>query len=84
MLPGAWRRWEQAVEALSTAREAEDYQAVGVRLRECLVSFAGEVANQDLVPDDPAPPKKADVVGWTNLLIDQLAHGRRLSRCART
>jgi hypothetical protein len=32
LLPGAWRRWEQAVDALNTASEAEDFQAVGVRL----------------------------------------------------
>jgi hypothetical protein len=75
LLPGAWRRWEQAVEALTTAREAEDFQAVGVRLRECLVSFAGEIANEDLVPQGEPAPKAADVVGWTSLLADELAEG---------
>jgi hypothetical protein len=44
LLPGAWRRWEQAVEALTTAQEAEDFQAVGVTLRECPVSFAAEIS----------------------------------------
>lgn len=35
-----------------TARsEAEDFQAVGVRLRETMVTFAGEVAHADLVPE---------------------------------
>jgi hypothetical protein len=53
LLPGAWRRWEQAVEAMTTATEAEDFQAIGVRLRECLVSFAGEIANEDLVAAGP-------------------------------
>lgn len=75
LLPGAWRRWEQAVEVLGTAREAEDFQAVGVRLRECLVSFAGEIANVHQVAEGEAPPKGADVVGWTNLLADNLASG---------
>jgi hypothetical protein len=27
LLPGAWRRWEQAVDALGSAQEAEDFQA---------------------------------------------------------
>lgn len=67
--------WEQAVETLATGREAEDFQAVGVRLRECLVSYAGEVADDGLVPDGTEPPKGADVVGWTNLLAQRLAAG---------
>lgn len=75
LLPGAWRRWEQAVEALTTAREAEDFQAVGVRLRECLVSFTSEIANDALVPQGAAAPKSADVVAWTSLLADELALG---------
>jgi hypothetical protein len=75
LLPNAWRLWEQAVEAMTSSREAEDFQAVGVRLRECLVSFAAESADADLVPKGTEPPKKADVVGWSNLLIDRLASG---------
>jgi len=80
LLPGAWRRWEQAVEALTTAREAEDFQAVGVRLRECLVSFAAEVSADDLVPAGTDAPKRADVVGWTNLLANELAAGAGAER----
>lgn len=69
LIPGSWRRWQQAVDALGTAREAEDFQAVGVRLRECLVSFAGEISSDDLVGDGDPAPRGADVVGWTELLI---------------
>lgn len=75
LLPIAWRLWEQAVETLTTGREAEDFQAVGVRLRECLVSYAREVADNDLVPGGTEPPKGADVVGWTSLLAQRLAVG---------
>jgi hypothetical protein len=75
LLPTAWRVWEEAVEAMTTSREAEDFQAVGVRLRECLVSFAGAIADADLVPDGVESPKGADVVGWTKLLADRLARG---------
>lgn len=80
LLPGPWRRWEQAVEALGTAGEAEDFQAVGVRLRECLISYAGKIANEDLVPDGEDLPKGADVVRWTNLLADRLAPGSSSER----
>src|SRR6266487_1244148 len=36
LLPGTWRRWEQAFEPYESGDEAENFQAVGVRLRECL------------------------------------------------
>lgn len=75
LLPGSWRRWQQAVDALPGTNEAEDFQAIGVRLRECLVSFAAEVSGDELVPEGEEAPKAADVVGWANLLIDALAPG---------
>ena len=75
LLPRAWRLWEQAVESLDGAREAEDFQAVGVRLREAMVTYAGEVADDSLIPECGDAPKAADVVGWTNLLISDQAEG---------
>lgn len=75
LLPQAWRLWEQALESLDDGREAEDFQAVGVRLREAMVTYAGEVADEALLREGDAAPKAADVVGWTNLLIAHLAHG---------
>ncbi len=75
ILPNSWRVWELAVEAMTNSREAEDFQAVGVRLRECMVTFASEIADADLVPKGVEAPKKADVVGWSVLLIDHLASG---------
>lgn len=75
LLPRAWRLWDQAVESLDGAREAEDFQAVGVRLREAMVTYAGEVADDSLVPEGGDAPKAADVVGWTNLLIAAQAEG---------
>ncbi len=75
LLPRAWRLWEQAVESLDGAREAEDFQAVGVRLRETMVTYASEVADDALVPAGGAVPKAGDVVGWTNLVIADQAKG---------
>lgn len=31
-----WRKWEDAVETMRVAQEAEDFQSVGMRLREFL------------------------------------------------
>ena len=46
-----------------------------MRLREAMVTYAGEVADDALVPEGDVAPKAADVVGWTNLLIAHLAEG---------
>lgn len=75
LLPAAWRRWDQAVEALQGAREAEDYQAVGMRLRECLVAFAGEIADDVLVPEGTDRPQAANVKAWINLFAGYVAGG---------
>ncbi|MFJ3247885.1 hypothetical protein [Streptomyces sp. NPDC086782] len=75
LLPGSWRRWEQAFTAYDGGDEAEDFQAVGVRLRECLVSFIGETSSDDLVPDGKERPKNADFRSWSELLANRLAEG---------
>jgi hypothetical protein len=75
LLPGSWRRWEQAFEAYDTGDEAETFQAVGVRLRECLVSFLGETTGDELVPEGAQRPEQADFRAWTELLANTLAAG---------
>ena len=75
LLPGPWRRWEQAFEAYDSGDEAETFQAVGVRLRECLLSFVGETTSAEMVPEGQESPKQADFKGWTELLANTLAPG---------
>lgn len=75
LLPGSWRRWQQAFEAYDSGDEAETFQSVGVRLRECLVSFVGETRDDDLVPDGQTPPKAGDFKAWAELLANGLAAG---------
>lgn len=75
LLPGSWRRWEQAFETFDQADEAETYQAVGVRLRECLLSFLQETCHEALVPDGGTASKAGDFRAWSHLLADALASG---------
>jgi len=70
-----FRRQEQAKDRIDVAVEAEDYQAVGVHLRECLVSLVGAVRRRVVVPPDRDRPQDANFVAWTELLIDQLCQG---------
>lgn len=80
LLPGSWRRWQQAFGAYESGDEAETFQSVGVRLRECLVSFVGETRNDDLVPPGQTPPKASDFKGWAELLANGLAAGESAAR----
>jgi hypothetical protein len=75
LLPGTWRRWEQAFDTFDSGDEAETFQAVGMRLRECLISFIGETADDELVPVGEQSPKGADFKAWSELLADALASG---------
>ncbi len=74
-LEPSWRRWKQAAGALDRAREAEDFQAVGVRLRESLVSFAQDTGRADMVPKGQDPPKASDFVHWSELIADWASPG---------
>ena len=80
LLPGSWRRWEQAFETFDGGDEAETFQSVGVCLRECLVSFVGEVRSDDLVSEGQTPPKAADFKGWVELIANDLAAGDSSAR----
>jgi hypothetical protein len=71
----AWRKYEQAADALDNADEAEDFQAVGMRLREALIVFAQEVGTPEMVPDGEPEPQKANFKAWAALIARHVAPG---------
>lgn len=75
LVASAWRRWEQAAEVLDEAEEAEDFQAVGMRCRECLIALAKEVATPDMVPVGETAPKRGSFTQWAELIATHFAHG---------
>jgi hypothetical protein len=77
-LMAAWRRWTQAAEALDEADEAEDFQAVGMRCRECLLTFVREVATDEMVPNEEEGPKSGDFVHWSELIANAVVAGSSL------
>ena len=80
LLPGSWRRWQQAFETYDSGDEAETFQAVGVHLRECLLSFLDETINDDLIPSGEDRPKSHDFRSWTDLLSNALAAGESVTK----
>jgi hypothetical protein len=74
-MPNAWRRWEEAGELLNEAEEAEDFQAFGMRCRECLIVMVRTLSTPTMVPADTVAPKHADVVHWCELIANHVAKG---------
>lgn len=69
------RRIEQADEMQIRAIESEDHQAIGMQLREALVSLANTIRMTVPVTVDNDVPKGSDFVGWMNLFLDKLCAG---------
>jgi len=70
-----FRRQEQAKRQYERAVEATDYQAVGMQLRECLISLVAAVRRRVEVKSNVQRPQDANVTEWTDLLLDQLCGG---------
>jgi hypothetical protein len=70
-----WRRLQQAEEALEAGDEAEDFQAVGMRCRECLIELTRSLSDPAMVPAGSDAPKAADFVSWSDLIAGYVAPG---------
>jgi len=69
------RRADQAEAKLDSAVEIEDFQAVGMLLRESLISLAQALRRRVPIQDHVEKPKDADFVGWTEILMNELCPG---------
>jgi hypothetical protein len=69
------RRADQAEARHDAAVEVEDYQAVGMLLRESLISLVRALRRRVPIDDHLDKPKDADFVGWSELLMNQLCPG---------
>jgi len=73
---GAWRRYEAAVAAMDSAREAEDYQGVAIKCREALLAFGREHQEAEWLTIPEVKPKGNDFKGWATLYAQELSTGR--------
>jgi hypothetical protein len=70
-----WRRWDEAARALDSGEEAEDFQAVGMRCRECLIHLARSIFKSEMLLGEQAMPKRSDFVGMSAAIPDAIARG---------
>lgn len=71
------RRYEQAGERHERAVEAEDYQAVGMQLRECLISLTSTTRRLVEVQPIIEKPQDANFIEWSRILADHLCPGEK-------
>jgi hypothetical protein len=69
------RRGEQAQSKHDSALEAEDYQSVGVLLRESLLSLIGALRRRIELPAEIERPQDSNFNGWTDVLMNYLCPG---------
>ncbi|MDO8487266.1 MAG: hypothetical protein Q7S45_03160 [Candidatus Curtissbacteria bacterium] len=74
--PKTWRQWEQAHDALELAEEAEDFQGVGARCREVLITLVDELETSKLTKRQNPDIKRADVKAQLAATYDLLASGK--------
>jgi len=70
-----FRRMDQADARHDAAVEAEDFQAVGMLLREALVSLMGAVRRLSEIPQEAERPQDANFIAWIELLMNHLCGG---------
>lgn len=70
-----FRRQEQAKDRNDRAVEAEDYQTVGMHLRECLLSLIAALRRRVELPANVERPQDANFIAWSTVLMDQLCGG---------
>lgn len=70
-----FRRVDQAEQKLGNAVESEDYQSVGMHLREALVSLVIALRRRTEIPDGTELPQEANFIGWSELLMNHLCGG---------
>jgi hypothetical protein len=70
-----FRRQEQAKHRHDIAVEAEDYQAVGMQLRECLLSLTAALRRRVEIASGGERPQDANFIAWSALLMDELCGG---------
>lgn len=69
------RRMDQAQNKHDSAVEAEEYQSVGMLLRESLISLIAALRRRTEVPPNFERPQDANFIAWTEALMNQLCGG---------
>lgn len=79
-LTSVWRRWETAATSFDEAEEAEDFQAVGMKCRECLIHLGRSLGTPGVVLPGQDAPQRDNFLGWAELIANSVASGESNGR----
>jgi predicted RNA-binding Zn-ribbon protein involved in translation (DUF1610 family) len=79
-LTPVWRRWEEAAESYDAAEEAEDFQAVGMKCRVCLIHLGRSLGKPEMVPSGQELPQRDNFVRWSEHIANTVAPGETAER----
>jgi hypothetical protein len=74
------RKLVQAGEAFDAADEAEEFQAVGMHCRECLLALVRELSEGGDFDEGGELPKKSDFKAWADRIVGTVAAGGSAER----
>lgn len=74
------RKLVQAAKALDAADEAEEFQAVGMQCRECLLTLIRELTADGQFDEGGDLPKKSDFKSWADKIAGVVASGSSAER----
>jgi hypothetical protein len=74
-LLACWRAFEEASEALNYAEEGEDFQAIGMRCREALITLIHLAQQLIHIPALESRPKTLDFRAWSGIIADTVLSG---------
>jgi len=72
---GCWRILQEASEALRHAEEVEDFQAIGMRCRESLITMVHAAQETVTYPELQSKPKRSDFRAWSVVIADAVLSG---------
>jgi hypothetical protein len=67
-----WRKYARAVEAMTEAKESEDFQGVGVRCREAILALVREYHEAEWVRVPGERPQLANAKEWIGIFANSL------------
>jgi predicted Zn-ribbon and HTH transcriptional regulator/bacterioferritin-associated ferredoxin len=70
------RKIVQASEAFDQADEAEEFQAVGMRCRECLLVLIRELTSGSDIAEGEDLPEASNFLGWNERIANAVARGK--------
>jgi len=70
-----WNKLSRARATLFNAKNVEDFQAVGMKCRECLLSLIQTMGKTEMVPEGHEAPQKGNFIDWSEYVANHFAHG---------